>query len=81
MPFEPGYYKICTDRPFTNVKWIYPQKQKDVSRMIHNIKDYNNIEYILIFGSSTSKWCTKKSDIDVYIKCRDNLTMPEIYNG
>lgn len=79
MSFKPGYYRICTDKPFINTRYIYPQKQRDVSNIISNVESDLNIEYILIFGSSTSNRCHQRSDIDVYIKCKENKR-PRIYS-
>lgn len=58
----------------------FPTQQKDVSRIIANLSSNDNIEYISIFGSSTSNRCRRDSDTDVYVKCTVKEPV-EYYSG
>ncbi|MCI9176155.1 MAG: nucleotidyltransferase domain-containing protein [Lachnospiraceae bacterium] len=56
---------------YQNVERIHPLKQKEVGKMIDCLKEDDNVEYIVIFGSSADFSCNSYSDIDVYIKLVD----------
>lgn len=64
--------KICVDKPFKNCEHIYPIQQKKVECFLRAILPNDNIEQIIIFGSSVTERCHCGSDLDVYVKLAKN---------
>lgn len=59
-------WKICIDNPFMNCEYIHPLQQKRVAQLIEHLKNDNNINMIIIFGSSVTSRCHTDSDVDIY---------------
>lgn len=56
-----------TDR-FKNINKIFPTQQRDVLKLIEAAKEHEEIQKIIIFGSSVTSACNPWSDIDVYFQ-------------
>lgn len=57
-------------REFQNSNKIHPMAQNDVYCILDFLKDYD-VDRVIIFGSSISRRCTPRSDIDIYIDSKD----------
>lgn len=68
---------------FTNCNRIFPTMQKDVASIVRYARTDNNINFVIIFGSSVTSLCNNYSDIDVYFDVRDPNWHPtqELYKG
>ena len=65
-------FKICIDKPFINCERIYPIQQNKVKQLIDCIKDNDNVNKVIIFGSSVTSKCHIGSDVDVYMELKEN---------
>lgn len=65
-------YKIVIQNPFENCELIYPIQQRKVKELIEYLKTNNNVETIIVFGSSVSDRCHVGSDVDIYVKLKQN---------
>ena len=68
-------FRICVERPFPNCERIYPLQQKKVRMILDAVQNDQNVEQVVIFGSSTSYTCTIDSDLDVFIKLKENSNL------
>lgn len=59
-------WKICIDNPFYNCEKVYPIQQKNVRFLIDALKKDENVNRIIIFGSSVTDRCHNGSDVDIY---------------
>lgn len=59
---------------------IHPLKQKVINEIYLYIANLDYIDELIIFGSSVNISCTKKSDIDIAIKLKDNFFKREVQN-
>ncbi len=60
-------WKAVTE-PFQNINFIFPTKQKAISKMVELCKKDSNIKTMIVFGSSTMARCNLWSDIDIYFE-------------
>lgn len=67
---------------YKNVELIFPTQQRDVSTLVNSLKDNENVQRIVIFGSSVTSACNPWSDIDVYIELLEDvrLRLPKLEN-
>lgn len=61
-------FKICIDKPFDNCDKVYPIQQKKVRALMDAMLPNDNIQKIIIFGSSVTDSCHIGSDVDVYVE-------------
>lgn len=74
-------WKICIDKPFLNTNKIYPIQQRKVRQLIDDISANNNINKIIIFGSSVNDRCHIGSDVDVYVETNsENIILNDTYD-
>lgn len=74
-------WKICIDKPFLNINKIYPIQQRKVRQLIDDISANNNINRIIIFGSSVNDRCRIGSDVDVYVETdSENIILNDTYD-
>lgn len=59
-------WKICIDNPFMNCEYVHPLQQKRVAELVEHLKNDNNVNAIVIFGSSVTSRCHTESDVDIY---------------
>lgn len=69
---------LAATKPFKNINRIFPTQQEDIRQMIEACKKDENIQRIIIFGSSVTSSCNPWSDIDIYFECQ---TPPKRYPG
>lgn len=62
------------------VNRIHPLKQKVINDIYLYIDNLESIEEVILFGSSVNIRCTKKSDIDIAIKLKENFFKKEVQN-
>lgn len=58
---------------FLNQSKIFPTQQKDVGTMIDAFQKYEDVQKIVIFGSSVTSACNPWSDIDAYVQLANNI--------
>lgn len=58
---------------FWNAPAIHPMRQGDVAKMVNLCKYNNNIQKVIIFGSTVTAHCHSWSDIDIYFELSDNI--------
>ncbi len=57
--------------PFLNCNLIFPTQQKDVATIVSSYSKDDNIQKIIIFGSSVTCLCNPWSDIDLYVEMKE----------
>ncbi len=67
-----GNWKVCIKEPFVNCKHIYPIQQKKVKSMLDVLEKSNNVNKVIVFGSSTENRCHIWSDVDIYADLKEN---------
>lgn len=65
-------YRVCVSEPFLHCELIFPNQQKYIKDLLATLKKDNNIEKIIIFGSSLKPSCHIDSDIDIYLELKEN---------
>lgn len=60
-------YNLIGDPTVLNIVYIYPLKQKQVSDIVNQLKEYKYVNKIVIFGSSVTDRCHEYSDLDIAI--------------
>ena len=65
---------------FDNVSMIHPLKQKQVFQLIDHLKTNNNVNKIIIFGSSVTNKCHTGSDLDFYIDLNKDTKLDELFS-
>lgn len=60
-------FKIVIKNTFKNISKIHPIQQQRVYDIIEELKKYESVEKIVIFGSSVTSRCTYESDLDIYV--------------
>jgi len=60
---------------FPNVSMIHPLKQKQVYDLINHIKSIDEVNKVIIFGSSVSNKCHNGSDLDFYLDLSRNVNL------
>jgi predicted nucleotidyltransferase len=60
------------------MKYIHPLKQLDLYYILEAWKDDDNINRVVVFGSSVSDRCHSGSDIDLYLELKDNEKPPKL---
>ncbi|MCD7841258.1 MAG: nucleotidyltransferase domain-containing protein [Lachnospiraceae bacterium] len=68
-------WKICVSEPYRNCTRIHPIQQKKVGFMINSLKDEDNVQRIIIFGSSVTAQCHVGSDVDIFVFLRENKSL------
>ena len=68
-------FKICIERPFLNCEKIYPLQQKKVRKILDAVENDQNVDQVIVFGSSTSYSCTIDSDVDVFIRLKEDRSL------
>lgn len=63
---------------FNNVSLIHPLKQKQVFKLISNLKGNKNINKIVIFGSSVTNRCRTGSDLDFYVDMSEQVDLNKL---
>lgn len=58
-------------KPYKNINRIFPTKQKDVGEMVEVCKKDENIQKVIVFGSSVTPLCNPWSDIDIYFEMKE----------
>lgn len=53
---------------FTHCNRVHPLMQERVQRLLEDLKQDENIQKIVLFGSSLQFRCSSYSDIDLYIE-------------
>lgn len=75
-------WKVCIseEERFQNVEKIFPLQQRDVGRIVDVLSKDEAVEKVIIFGSSVTSACNPWSDIDIYMKLREekNIRMPKV---
>ena len=61
-------FKVCIQNPFTNCEQIYPIQQKKVRYLLDQLEGKENVQRVIIFGSSVTQHCHIGSDVDVYVE-------------
>lgn len=65
-------WKICIDQPFMNCRFVYPIQQRKVRALIDELSKNENVMLIVIFGSSVSDRCHAESDVDLYVRLKQD---------
>lgn len=71
-------FRITNKRPFLNNEMIHPIHQNDVEKLIEEIKQYVEVQKIVIFGSSTEERCNYDSDIDIYVELSKDVNVKKL---
>ena len=74
-------WKICIDRPFMNCEKIFPTKQKYVRALIDRLAPDEDVEQIIVFGSSVTAACNPWSDVDLYVEMKKEKRRPVLRVG
>ena len=61
-------YKIVINQPFMNCDRVYTIQQRKVKELIDYLESNENVNSIIIFGSSVSDRCHVGSDVDIYVE-------------
>lgn len=61
------YFEVVSN-PFKNANKIHPVQQKNVFKIIEELKKYDEVKKIVIFGSSVTTKCNYESDLDLYVE-------------
>jgi len=69
---EKQKFKICIPNYFENCEYIHPLQQRKVSELVNYLKDNENVNKIIIFGSSVTNSCHNYSDVDIYLDLKEN---------
>lgn len=63
-----NYFRKIIKNTFKNITKIHPIQQDNVYQIIEALKKYQEVQKIIIFGSSTTYRCNYDSDLDVYVE-------------
>ena len=76
-------WKVCVDagKVFRNVELIFPTQQADVSKIIHVFSKVENVEKIIVFGSSVTAACNPWSDIDLFVQMDEEIRLRKPKTG
>ena len=79
-------WNVCIKDPFINCRYVYPLQQPKVRAMIDAILSVDeNVDRIILFGSSVTSRCTIRSDIDILAETPNefvpiNKYLPFVYD-
>lgn len=59
------------DTSYKNIHRIFPTKRKDVCEMVEVCAKDENIQKVIVFGSSVTPRCKPWSDIDIYFEMKE----------
>lgn len=75
-------WKVCIseEERYQNVEKIFPLQQRDVGKIIDALRKCETVEKVIIFGSSVTSACNPWSDIDIYLKLKEevNIRVPRV---
>ena len=60
-------FPVRVSNSIEELKYIFPCKQKDVQKAVEIAKEQDEIERLIIFGSSLTYSCGSGSDIDIAV--------------
>ena len=64
--------KVCIDNPFMNCDKIHPLQQRKVRQLYDELSAKDNVQEIIIFGSSVTNRCHTGSDVDLYVTLKND---------
>lgn len=59
-------WNVVSDDNYLNQNLIFPTQQKDVGALVRELSMHDDVNKIIIFGSSVTSACNPWSDIDIY---------------
>ncbi len=68
---EKKEWKITLKVPFLNCNRVHPLQQDKIAYIVDNLKSDDNINKIIIFGSSVTDQCHVGSDVDIFVQQND----------
>ena len=70
-------WKVCIseEERYQNVEKIFPLQQRDVGKIIDALRKCETVEKVIIFGSSVTSACNPWSDIDIYLKLKEEVNI------
>ena len=78
--YKKFYFPIIISNDNYECNRIHPLMQKKVNEIYNIIKNYKEIEKVVLFGSSVNIRCNNNSDIDIAIKIKDEYFNRSIQN-
>lgn len=64
-------FKVVSKK-FKNANKIHPVQQNNVFKLIEELKKYDEVKKVVVFGSSVTTKCNYESDLDVYVELSKN---------
>lgn len=61
-------FMVTRKRKFLNIEKIHPIQQENVEKILDELKKYDCVSKVIIFGSSVTPRCTYYSDLDIYVE-------------
>lgn len=65
-------FKVCIPNYFMNCEYIHPLQQRKVAELIDYLSKDDNVNKIIIFGSSVTDKCHNYSDVDFYLDLKED---------
>ncbi|MCD8326739.1 MAG: nucleotidyltransferase domain-containing protein [Lachnospiraceae bacterium] len=69
---QENQWKVYNDCEFLNCNKIFPFQQKKVEALVGDLSRDDNVEKIVIFGSSVTNQCHAGSDVDLYVQLKED---------
>ena len=61
-------FKVVRKNRFKNIQHIHPIQQARIEQILENLKQYESVKKVVVFGSSVTYKCNYDSDIDLYVE-------------
>ena len=71
-------WKVRVKDQYYNCERIHPLQQEWVGILVRQLIKHNEVEQICIFGSSVTKWCHNKSDVDIFVRLKKKMRRKDL---
>ena len=64
-------FPVVAECPGIEISRVHPLQQRAVVAIVNVLKKYDNVDFVVLFGSSTTLRCHGESDLDLVVKLKD----------
>lgn len=72
-------FRVINKHRFRNNENIHPLQQESLEEILRELKKYEEVQKVVVFGSSTEERCNYESDIDIYVELNKNINVKKYY--
>lgn len=68
-------FRVVNKCKFKNNERIHPLQQQSIEDILKTFKSFEEVQKVIVFGSSIEERCGYESDIDLYVELSDEVNI------